>query len=110
MSVCVPLTSAPFGEMSVCVNLQACLVAVVVPDPDFLSSWTKRTLGLEGSYQELCGRAVIFFLFFFFKSLITEQHAFRVHAYCFLCPHCKPISLPLIHSHQEVLLQLLASA
>ncbi|GAA6222629.1 long-chain-fatty-acid--CoA ligase 1-like isoform X1 [Lates japonicus] len=37
-------------------SLQACLVAVVVPDPDFLSGWTKRTLGLEGSYQELCGR------------------------------------------------------
>ncbi|XP_041800797.1 long-chain-fatty-acid--CoA ligase 1-like [Chelmon rostratus] len=40
-------------------SLQACLVAVVVPDPDFLSSWTKRTLGLEGSYQELCGRAEV---------------------------------------------------
>uniref|UniRef100_A0A671W7L2 Arachidonate--CoA ligase n=1 Tax=Sparus aurata TaxID=8175 RepID=A0A671W7L2_SPAAU len=37
-------------------SLQACLVAVVVPDPDFLSGWTKRTLGLEGSYQELCDR------------------------------------------------------
>ncbi|KAM8732508.1 long-chain-fatty-acid--CoA ligase 1-like isoform 3-T3 [Acanthopagrus schlegelii] len=41
-------------------SLQACLVAVVVPDPDFLSGWTKRTLGLEGSYQELCDGAVIF--------------------------------------------------
>ncbi|XP_054454092.1 long-chain-fatty-acid--CoA ligase 1-like [Anoplopoma fimbria] len=40
-------------------SLQACLVAVVVPDPDFLSNWTKRTLGLEGSYQELCGRAEV---------------------------------------------------
>uniref|UniRef100_A0A8C2ZQQ6 Long-chain-fatty-acid--CoA ligase n=1 Tax=Cyclopterus lumpus TaxID=8103 RepID=A0A8C2ZQQ6_CYCLU len=39
-------------------SLQACLVAVVVPDPDFLSSWAKRTLGLEGSYRELCGREV----------------------------------------------------
>ncbi|KAM7000741.1 long-chain-fatty-acid--CoA ligase 1-like isoform 1-T1 [Tautogolabrus adspersus] len=37
-------------------SLQACLVAVVVPDPDFLSGWTKRTLKLEGSYQELCDR------------------------------------------------------
>ncbi|KAM9357149.1 long-chain-fatty-acid--CoA ligase 1-like [Symphorus nematophorus] len=37
-------------------SLQACLVAVVVPDPDFLSGWAKRTLGLEGSYQELCGK------------------------------------------------------
>lgn len=42
-----------------CVHLQACLVAIVVPDPDFLSEWAKRTLGLQGSYQELCGRAVI---------------------------------------------------
>uniref|UniRef100_A0A8C2ZRM1 Long-chain-fatty-acid--CoA ligase n=1 Tax=Cyclopterus lumpus TaxID=8103 RepID=A0A8C2ZRM1_CYCLU len=40
-------------------SLQACLVAVVVPDPDFLSSWAKRTLGLEGSYRELCGRAEV---------------------------------------------------
>ncbi|KAF3837933.1 hypothetical protein F7725_009701 [Dissostichus mawsoni] len=40
-------------------SLQACLVAVVVPDPDFLSGWTKRTLGLEGSFQELCGRAEV---------------------------------------------------
>uniref|UniRef100_A0A669FC57 Arachidonate--CoA ligase n=1 Tax=Oreochromis niloticus TaxID=8128 RepID=A0A669FC57_ORENI len=40
-------------------SLQACLVAVVVPDPDFLSDWTKRTLGLQGSYLELCGRAEV---------------------------------------------------
>ncbi|XP_026185926.1 long-chain-fatty-acid--CoA ligase 1-like [Mastacembelus armatus] len=37
-------------------SLQACLVAVVVPDPDFLSGWTKRTLGVQGSYQKLCDR------------------------------------------------------
>lgn len=37
-------------------SLQACLVAVVVPDPDFLCGWAKRTLGLEGTYLELCGR------------------------------------------------------
>ncbi|KAM4621296.1 long-chain-fatty-acid--CoA ligase 1-like [Polymixia lowei] len=35
-------------------SLQACLVAVVIPDPDFLSGWVKKTLGLEGSYLELC--------------------------------------------------------
>ncbi|XP_013767833.1 long-chain-fatty-acid--CoA ligase 1-like isoform X2 [Pundamilia nyererei] len=40
-------------------SLQACLVAVVVPDPDFLSDWTRRTLGLQGSYLELCGRAEV---------------------------------------------------
>ncbi|XP_059202027.1 long-chain-fatty-acid--CoA ligase 1-like isoform X2 [Centropristis striata] len=49
-------------------SLQACLVAVVVPDPDFLCSWTKRTLGLEGSYQELCGRADV-------KAAILEDMA-----------------------------------
>ncbi|XP_071384615.1 long-chain-fatty-acid--CoA ligase 1-like isoform X2 [Centroberyx affinis] len=40
-------------------SLQACLVAVVVPDPDFLSGWAKKTLGLEGSYLELCGKAEV---------------------------------------------------
>uniref|UniRef100_A0A3B3HIK1 Long-chain-fatty-acid--CoA ligase n=1 Tax=Oryzias latipes TaxID=8090 RepID=A0A3B3HIK1_ORYLA len=36
-------------------SLQACLVAVVVPDPEFLSGWAERKLGLQGSYMELCG-------------------------------------------------------
>lgn len=40
-------------------SLQWCLVAVVVPDPDFLPSWAKRTLGLEGTYQELCDTAEV---------------------------------------------------
>ncbi|XP_069027562.1 long-chain-fatty-acid--CoA ligase 1-like [Embiotoca jacksoni] len=40
-------------------SLQAFLVAVVVPDPDFLSGWTQRTLSLQGSYQQLCGRAEV---------------------------------------------------
>lgn len=40
---------------------------MVVPDPDFLPSWAKRTLGLQGSYQELCGRAVIL-LFEFYST------------------------------------------
>uniref|UniRef100_A0A1A8NLU0 Long-chain-fatty-acid--CoA ligase n=1 Tax=Nothobranchius pienaari TaxID=704102 RepID=A0A1A8NLU0_9TELE len=34
-------------------SLQACLVGIVVPDPDFLPIWAKRK-GLEGSYSELC--------------------------------------------------------
>uniref|UniRef100_A0A8C5CWN4 Long-chain-fatty-acid--CoA ligase n=1 Tax=Gadus morhua TaxID=8049 RepID=A0A8C5CWN4_GADMO len=33
-------------------SLQACLVAVVVPDPDFLCGWVKKSLGLEGSYLD----------------------------------------------------------
>lgn len=37
-------------------SLQSCLVAVVVPDQDYLPSWAKRTLGLEASYQELCAK------------------------------------------------------
>uniref|UniRef100_A0A8C4GXM6 Long-chain-fatty-acid--CoA ligase n=1 Tax=Dicentrarchus labrax TaxID=13489 RepID=A0A8C4GXM6_DICLA len=49
-------------------SLQACLVAVVVPDPDFLPGWTKRTLRLEGSYKELCGRAEV-------KAAILEDMA-----------------------------------
>ncbi|XP_052430648.1 long-chain-fatty-acid--CoA ligase 1b [Carassius gibelio] len=34
-------------------SLQACLVAVIVPDPDFLPGWAKKR-GIEGSYEELC--------------------------------------------------------
>ncbi|XP_029369106.1 long-chain-fatty-acid--CoA ligase 1-like isoform X2 [Echeneis naucrates] len=40
-------------------SLQAYLVAVVVPNSDSLSGWAKTTLGLEGSYQELCGKAEV---------------------------------------------------
>ncbi|XP_035524890.1 long-chain-fatty-acid--CoA ligase 1-like [Morone saxatilis] len=40
---------------------------VVVPDPDVLT-WTKRTLKLEGSYKELCGRAEV-------KAAILEDMA-----------------------------------
>ncbi|KAM7417103.1 hypothetical protein PAMA_016964 [Pampus argenteus] len=40
-------------------SLQACLVAVVVPDHEFLPGWAKKTLGLKGSYNELCGRAEV---------------------------------------------------
>ncbi|KAG7461827.1 hypothetical protein MATL_G00195190 [Megalops atlanticus] len=34
-------------------SLQACLVAIIVPDPDFLPGWAKKK-GLLGSYEELC--------------------------------------------------------
>uniref|UniRef100_A0A1A7ZHK6 Long-chain-fatty-acid--CoA ligase n=1 Tax=Nothobranchius furzeri TaxID=105023 RepID=A0A1A7ZHK6_NOTFU len=40
-------------------SLQACLVGIVVPDPDFLPMWAKRK-GLEGSYSELCKNKVGF--------------------------------------------------
>nr|XP_057928595.1 long-chain-fatty-acid--CoA ligase 1a isoform X2 [Doryrhamphus excisus] len=34
-------------------SLQACLVGIVVPDPDFLTIWLKRR-GINGSYLDLC--------------------------------------------------------
>ncbi|ROL41111.1 Long-chain-fatty-acid--CoA ligase 1 [Anabarilius grahami] len=34
-------------------SLQACLVAIIVPDPDYLPGWAKKR-GIEGSYEELC--------------------------------------------------------
>ncbi|XP_068177134.1 long-chain-fatty-acid--CoA ligase 1a isoform X1 [Antennarius striatus] len=34
-------------------SLQACLVGIVVPDPDFLPIWIKKK-GIEGTYSELC--------------------------------------------------------
>ncbi|XP_061100825.1 long-chain-fatty-acid--CoA ligase 1a isoform X1 [Conger conger] len=34
-------------------SLQACLVAIIVPDSDFLPGWAKKR-GLEGSFIELC--------------------------------------------------------
>ncbi|XP_051505874.1 long-chain-fatty-acid--CoA ligase 1-like [Myxocyprinus asiaticus] len=34
-------------------SLQACLVAIIVPDPDFLPGWAKKR-GIEGTYEELC--------------------------------------------------------
>lgn len=36
---------------------QACLVGIVVPDPDFLPMWLKK-MGIEGSYSELCKNKV----------------------------------------------------
>ncbi|XP_029995118.1 long-chain-fatty-acid--CoA ligase 1a isoform X1 [Sphaeramia orbicularis] len=34
-------------------SLQACLVGIIVPDPDFLPMWAKKK-GIEGSFSELC--------------------------------------------------------
>ncbi|KAG7324463.1 hypothetical protein KOW79_012479 [Hemibagrus wyckioides] len=34
-------------------SLQACLVAIIVPDPDFLRGWANKR-GFHGSYEELC--------------------------------------------------------
>ncbi|XP_063074675.1 long-chain-fatty-acid--CoA ligase 1a isoform X1 [Engraulis encrasicolus] len=34
-------------------SLQACLVGIIVPDPDFLPGWAKKR-GIDGSYMELC--------------------------------------------------------
>ncbi|MEQ2257195.1 Long-chain-fatty-acid--CoA ligase 1, partial [Ilyodon furcidens] len=34
-------------------SLKACLVGIVVPDPDFLPFWAKKK-GFEGTYLELC--------------------------------------------------------
>ncbi|XP_036372490.1 long-chain-fatty-acid--CoA ligase 1a isoform X1 [Megalops cyprinoides] len=34
-------------------SLQACLVAVIVPDPDIVPGWAKKR-GFEGSYADLC--------------------------------------------------------
>ncbi|XP_060771226.1 long-chain-fatty-acid--CoA ligase 1b [Neoarius graeffei] len=34
-------------------SLQACLVAIIVPDPDFLPGWASKR-GFHGSYEELC--------------------------------------------------------
>ncbi|XP_019955942.2 long-chain-fatty-acid--CoA ligase 1a isoform X2 [Paralichthys olivaceus] len=36
-------------------SLQACLVGIVVADPDFLPIWAKKK-GIEGSYTELCSK------------------------------------------------------
>ncbi len=42
-----------------CGIFQACLVGIVVPDPDFLPIWIKKK-GIEGSYSELCNNKVRF--------------------------------------------------
>ncbi|NWI11362.1 ACSL1 ligase, partial [Crypturellus soui] len=50
----VYLRSEPLAQVFVHgESLQAFLIAVVVPDPETLSSWAKKR-GFEGSYEELC--------------------------------------------------------
>ncbi|XP_072318579.1 long-chain-fatty-acid--CoA ligase 1a isoform X3 [Eucyclogobius newberryi] len=46
-------------------SLQACLVGIVVPDPDYLPLWIKKN-GIEGSYSELCSNKEV-------KSAILED-------------------------------------
>ncbi|RXM30826.1 Long-chain-fatty-acid--CoA ligase 1 [Acipenser ruthenus] len=38
-------------------SLQACLVAITVPDPEVLPSWAKKR-GFEGSFTELCSNKI----------------------------------------------------
>lgn len=45
-------------DFPICI-FQACLVGIVVPDPDFLPMWIKKK-GIEGSYSELCNNKVRF--------------------------------------------------
>lgn len=55
---------------------QACLVAIIVPDPDFLPGWAKKR-GIEGSYEELCKNKVKTDLpcaFLLTSSLIRKLH------------------------------------
>ncbi|KAB5565433.1 hypothetical protein PHYPO_G00241440 [Pangasianodon hypophthalmus] len=46
-------------------SLQACLVAIIVPDPDFLPGWANKR-GFHGSYEELCRSKEV-------KSAISED-------------------------------------
>lgn len=55
-----PLTSSWSRVLELllhCALFQACLVGIVVPDPDFLPMWLKKK-GIEGSYSELCKNKV----------------------------------------------------
>ncbi|XP_072296137.1 long-chain-fatty-acid--CoA ligase 1-like [Eucyclogobius newberryi] len=40
-------------------SLQASLVAVVVPDQDFLCNWVKKSLGLGGTFLDLCSKTEV---------------------------------------------------
>ncbi|KAK3526330.1 hypothetical protein QTP70_024282 [Hemibagrus guttatus] len=46
-------------------SLQACLVAIIVPDPDFLPVWANKR-GFHGSYKELCSNKEV-------KNAILEE-------------------------------------
>ncbi|XP_022527740.1 long-chain-fatty-acid--CoA ligase 1b [Astyanax mexicanus] len=39
-------------------SLQACLVAIIIPDPDFLPAWANKK-GFRGSYKELCSNKAV---------------------------------------------------
>ncbi|KAL7868295.1 hypothetical protein SRHO_G00096790 [Serrasalmus rhombeus] len=49
------------GEQERCYLMkmkQACLVAIIVPDPDFLPNWASKK-GFHGSYEELCNNKAV---------------------------------------------------
>lgn len=51
------VTSSTVSSLVLLCLWQACLVGIVVPDPDFLPIWIKKK-GIEGSYSELCNNKV----------------------------------------------------
>uniref|UniRef100_H3CXM8 long-chain-fatty-acid--CoA ligase n=1 Tax=Tetraodon nigroviridis TaxID=99883 RepID=H3CXM8_TETNG len=68
-------------------SLQAFLVAVVVPDPDFLCGWAKKTLGLRGSYEDLCSKESVW-VSVFERCVIVIEDACVV-----LCVQVKAIAI-----------------
>lgn len=54
---------------------QACLVAIIVPDPDYLPGWAKKK-GFHGSYEELCRSTVMTCdeLNGFYRLLLSERN------------------------------------
>lgn len=68
-----------------CWIFQACLVAIVVPDPDFLPMWIKKK-GIEGSYSELCNNKVRFITI---SSPNTQPHLLRMLTFFWLFSGCE---------------------
>lgn len=64
---------------------QACLVGIVVPDPDFLPIWIKKK-GIEGSYSELCNNKVRFITI---SSPNTQSHLLCMLTFFWLFLGCE---------------------